>query len=85
MSHKAPALYVLAFDLDEFDRHDDVERMPDVVNTYDDLVALHSSHKFDFRGFEEYMNTSTDDQDPNIDGYWWKMVYVLDEEVSLNA
>lgn len=85
MSHKAPTLYVLAFDLDEFDRHDDVERMPDVVNTYDDLVALGSSRIFDFRGFEEYMNTCTDEQDPNIDGYWWKMVYVLDEEVSLNA
>ena len=84
MSHKAPAIYILAFDLNYFDRRD-VERMPDVVNTYDDLVALRSSHKFDFRGFEEYMNTSIDDQDPNIDGYWWKMVYVLDEEVSLYA
>lgn len=85
MSHKAPALYVLAFDIDEFDRHDDVERMPDVVNTYADLEALGSNHVFDFSDFEDYMNESTDYQDPNIDGYWWKMVYVLDEEVSLNA
>lgn len=85
MSHKAPALYVLAFDLDEFDRHDDVEQMPDVVNTYADLEALGSDHVFEFRDFEEYMNTSTDDQDPKIDEYWWKMVYVLDEEVSLYA
>lgn len=85
MSHKAPTLYVLAFSIDEFDRHDDVEQMPDVVNTYADLEALGSDHVFGFRDFEDYMNKGTDEQDPNIDGYWWKMVYVLDEEVSLYA
>lgn len=85
MSHKASAIYILAFDIDEFDRHDDVEQMPDVVNTYADLEALGSSHVFDFRDFEDDMNTSSCEQDPKIDEYWWKMVYVLDEEVSLYA
>lgn len=85
MSIKAPALYILAFSIDKFDRRDDVEQMPDVVSTYANLEALGSDHVFDFDEFEEYMNTGTDEQDPNIDGYWWKMVYVLDEEVSLYA
>ena len=85
MTHKAPALYVLAFDIDEFDRHDDIDQMPDVVNTFADLVALNADYVFEFKEFEDYMNTCSNEQDPKIDWYWWKMVYVLDEEVTLHA
>lgn len=84
MLHEAPTLYVLAFDIDEFERLD-IDKMPNVVNTFADLIALNSGYIFEFKEFENFMNTSQKEQDPKIDWHWWKMVYVLDEEVSLHA
>lgn len=84
MLHEAPTLYVLAFDIDEFERLD-IDKMPNVVNTFADLIALNSGYIFEFKEFENFMNTSQKEQDPKIDWHWWKMVYVLDEGVSLHA
>lgn len=80
MSHKVTSVYVLAFDIEEYDLHSDIEQMPDYVDTYEDLEKLGATRILDFSEAQAYLNTCTELQEPEIDTCWWKLVYVLGKE-----
>ena len=60
MSHKVTSVYVLAFDIGEYDLHSDIEQMPDYVDTYEDLEELGATRIRDCSEAQEYSNRCTE-------------------------
>ena len=80
MSNKVTSVYVLAFDIGKQIYIAILNKCLTMLTHTKTLKNQVLTRILDFSEAQEYLNTCTEMQEPEIDTCWWKLVYVLGKE-----